>query len=137
MNISARCEYACRAMAELGRHAGTQETLPSCVIAERRAIPEKYLVHILLQLKRAGLVHSVRGKQGGYRLAHEPREITLRQIVEAVDGPILDPLPVKETAPDVLTPIWARVARRLAGVLDETTVGDLADEAVASNMYYI
>lgn len=137
MNISARCEYACRAMAELGRHAGTQETLPSCVIAERRRIPEKYLVHILLQLKRAGLVHSVRGKQGGYRLAREPREISLRDVVEAVDGPVLDPLPVKEAAPDILTPIWARVADRMDKVLEETTVADLAEEAVASNMYYI
>ncbi len=124
-------------MAELAQHARTQETLPSCTIAERRRIPEKYLVHILLQLKRAGLVLSVRGKQGGYRLARAPHEISLREVVEAVDGPILDPLPVQETNPDVLTPVWSRVAVSIGKAMDETTVSDLADESADTNMYYI
>lgn len=124
-------------MAELAQHARAQETLPSCTIAERRRIPEKYLVHILLQLKRAGLVHSVRGKQGGYRLARAPHEISLRAVVEAVDGPILDPLPVQESTPDVLVPVWGEVAERVGKVMEETTISDLAEASVDTNMYYI
>src|SRR5690606_1023379 len=96
MNISSRCEYACRAIVELARHEHTEEPLTAVFIAERRQIPEKYLVHILLQLKRAGFVRSVRGAQGGYLLAQSADEITLLDIIQAIDGPILDPLPVDD-----------------------------------------
>lgn len=137
MNISARCEYACRAVVELGAHVAAQTTVTSLEIAERRFIPEKYLVHILLQLKRAGLVRSLRGSQGGYLLARPPEEVRLLDIVEAIDGGILDPLPVDDRGSSVLKPAWEDVAAGIRAVLAETTVRHLMDKASSANMYYI
>ncbi len=137
MNISARCEYACRALVELGAHFAAQQTVTSQEIAERRHIPEKYLVHILLQLKRAGLVRSLRGSQGGYLLARAPDELQLLEIVEAIDGTILHPLPVEDSAADVLKPAWEEVARGIRTVLAGTTLRNLMDKAATDNMYYI
>jgi len=137
MNISSRCEYACRAMVELARVEQLQQPLSSSLIAERRHIPEKYLVHILLQLKRAGLVQSVRGAQGGYRLSRPAAEITLLEVVQAIDGLILEPLPVEDAhAPD-LKQTWEEAARGIAGVLNAHTIRQIADRAPAPDMYYI
>ena len=137
MNISARCEYACRALVELGTHFAAQQTVTSQDIAERRHIPEKYLVHILLQLKRAGLVRSVRGAQGGYILVKEPDEIRLLDVVEAIDGSVLSPLPVEDRASDVLKPAWEEVAEGIRNVLAGTTIRHLIEKAASNNMYYI
>lgn len=137
MNISARCEYACRAAVELGLRHGAQTNMTSQDIAERRSIPEKYLVHILLQLKRAGIVRSVRGAQGGYLLARPPEEVRLLDIVEAIDGPTLDPLPVDDPDSDALKRAWEEVAERIRAVLAETTVRHLMEKASNIDMYYI
>lgn len=137
MNISARCEYACRAMTEL---SGTQETrtpVTSLVIAEKRGIPDKYLVHILLQLKRAGLVHSVRGAQGGYVLARSAEQVTLFDIVKAIDGPVLDPLPVSGHEADELREVWRQAAVGIERVLGSITLQQMCERARKSNMYYI
>jgi Rrf2 family protein len=137
MNISARCEYACRAIVELGTRFDAQTTVTSQEIAERRHIPEKYLVHILLQLKRAGLVRSQRGSQGGYLLARPPEEVCLLDIVEAIDGGILDPLPVDDSGTAALRPAWEEVAKGIRAVLSETTVRTLMEKASSAEMYYI
>ena len=136
MNISSRCEYACRAMAELAVHEATQEPMPAAQVADRRSIPEKYLVHILLQLKRAGLLRSIRGAQGGYLLAQPASSITLREVLEAIDGPVLDPLPV-EGGDGSLRPIWGDIARRIQEILDTVTVRQLAEQQDSASMYYI
>lgn len=137
MNISSRCEYACRAIVELGTRFDAQVTVTSQDIADRRHIPEKYLVHILLQLKRAGLVRSQRGSQGGYLLARPPEEIRLLDIVEAIDGGILDPLPVDDAGTSVLRGVWGDVAESIRAVLAETTVRHLMEKASSPDMYYI
>lgn len=137
MNISSRCEYAARAIVELARNPRAEEPLTATYLAERRQIPEKYLVHILLQLKRAGLVRSVRGAQGGYLLGRDPEDITLFDIVQAIDGPILDPLPVDDTAGSDLRAAWRRSAKDIAEVLQRTTVRDIVDKATKADMYYI
>ena len=137
MNISARCEYACRAAVELGLRHASQSTVTAQEIAERRHIPEKYLVHILLQLKRAGLVRSVRGAQGGYLLARAPEAVRLLDVVEAIDGGILDPLPVDDLGSEALKMAWKEVAEGIRTVLAETTIRHLMDKAQSTNMYYI
>ena len=137
MNISARCEYACRAVVELGTRFDAQTTVTSQEIAERRHIPEKYLVHILLQLKRAGLVRSQRGAQGGYLLARAPEDVRLLDIVEAIDGGILEPLPVDDLGSDALRPAWQDVAAGIRNVLARTTVRHLMERSSSANMYYI
>ncbi|MFP4502706.1 MAG: RrF2 family transcriptional regulator [Candidatus Hydrogenedentota bacterium] len=137
MNISSRCEYACRAVIELALHQQSQETITSVTIAEKRHIPEKYLVHILLQLKRAAIVRSVRGAQGGYMLSKPAEDITLLDIVQAIDGPVLDPLPVNDVQSDEMKPAWQGVAKKIEKALADSTIRELADGSESANMYFI
>src|SRR5262245_54133566 len=87
MKLSAKAEYACLAVLELALRHDRPEPARLAEIAGANAIPERFLVQILLQLKGAGFVSSVRGASGGYRLALEPREISLWDIVQCVEGP--------------------------------------------------
>src|SRR6516162_1725243 len=89
MKVSTRGDYACRALLSLTLHA--ENNTPTSVrdIADRTGLPQPYLEQILLALKGAGLVRSKRGVGGGYVLARPAEEITLAQIVSAVDGPIV------------------------------------------------
>ena len=88
VKVSTRGDYASRALLSLALHA--EESGPTSVrdIAERTGLPQPYLEQILLALKGAGIVRSKRGVGGGYVLAREPSQITLGEIVSAVDGPI-------------------------------------------------
>lgn len=137
MNISSRCDYACRAIIELAQNVPNDCPITATAIAEKRNIPEKYLVHILLQLKKAGLLTSVRGAQGGYRLAQKASEITLLDIVLAVDGPIMDPAPSDDESSRELQAAWERVAEGMETVLKEVTVEDIIHKANRSSMYFI
>ncbi len=137
MNISSRCEYACRAMVELAMRLESKETVTSVTIAERRHIPEKYLVHILLQLKRAGLVRSIRGAQGGYVLGRSPESIMLLDILEAIDGPVLSPLPVDDDMSNKLRPVWEEVSKNIENLLSNITLRQILDKASLPNMYHI
>lgn len=85
MRISAKAEYACVAMLELAVNYGRAEPLRIREIADAQNISGRFLVQILLQLKTAGLVASVRGASGGYQLARPPEQITLAEIVYAID----------------------------------------------------
>ena len=139
MNISARCEYAFRAVLDLALQAHEQGEKPITAmrIAERRSIPEKYLVHILLQLKREGIVRSVRGAQGGYLLAQKADSITLLDVVSAVDGPILDPLPVAGPGSEDLEGVWKSVSSGVSGVLSGVTLQSVLDRRRNAGMYFI
>lgn len=137
MNISSRCEYACRAMVELAYFEKTGEPLTAQQIAERRSIPEKYLVHILLQLKRAGLVRSVRGAQGGYTLAAPASEISLKDIVTAIDGPVLSPLPVEDSMEQDMMLIWNELAQDIEKLLSSYTLSAILERTSRSPMYHI
>jgi Rrf2 family protein len=84
MVISARVHYACLAMLELAMRAEDPAPVTIREIADRHGVPGPFLVQILRALKTAGWVQSVRGSQGGYRLASDPTKITLLDIAEAV-----------------------------------------------------
>ncbi len=86
MRVSARMEYACIAMLELASQYGSNEPVRIRSIAERHEVPPRFLVQILLQLKGAGLVDSVRGAAGGYRLVKSPDEVSLGEVMEIVDA---------------------------------------------------
>ena len=106
-------------------------------IAERTGLPQPYLEQILLALKGAGLVRSKRGVGGGYVLARDASEITLGQIVAAVDGPIVVGdfgEPHQNGACDhegqcVLLGVWADVSRTMRGYLDSYTLAQMVDAA--------
>jgi Rrf2 family iron-sulfur cluster assembly transcriptional regulator len=136
MKVSTRGDYASRALLSLALH---DDAGPTSVrdIAERTGLPQPYLEQILLALKGAGLVRSKRGVGGGYVLARPPAEITLGQIVAAVDGPIVAGdfgEPHTNGACDhegqcVLLGVWADVGRQMRTALDSFTLEQMADAA--------
>src|SRR5215213_10301065 len=93
MLFSTKAEYGVRLMVELGRRAGTSpvgeaEPVALSAVAEAETLPLSYLEHLVAKLRQAGLVSSVRGAHGGYRLASPASEITMLDVVEALEGPI-------------------------------------------------
>ena len=87
MLFSTKAEYGVRLMIELGRRDGS-EPIALSAIAEAETLPLSYLEHLVAKLREAGLVSSTRGAHGGYRLARPAEEITMLQVVEALEGPI-------------------------------------------------
>lgn len=89
MRLTARkVQYACAALFELAVEYGASQPVQVHVISDRQKVPTNYMVQILIALRQAGLVQSVRGAQGGYRLAVPPDQITLAQVVSVIDGPL-------------------------------------------------
>ena len=136
MKVSTRGDYASRALLSLTIHAdGTPTSVRD--IADRTALPQPYLEQILLALKGAGIVRSKRGVGGGYVLARPPDEITLAQIVSAVDGPIVVGdfgEPHQNGACDhegqcVLLAVWANVGEHMRRLLESQTLADVASVA--------
>jgi Rrf2 family transcriptional regulator, cysteine metabolism repressor len=126
MRISARCDYACRALLELSLHWSSSRLLHIQEISENQEIPERYLVHILLQLKGIGYVNSSRGKEGGYSLAMSPDEIRLGEVMRSVSGPLL-PLAdsVGGKSESIFLGIWKEVEGVMAEVLDKVSFADI------------
>src|ERR1700742_4911806 len=87
MRLSARADYALRAAIELA--SATDSHVTADKIARAQQIPGKFLETILTQLRRAGLIRSPRGPEGGFWLARPPTEISLAEIIRAIDGPLL------------------------------------------------
>ena len=137
MKVSTRGDYASRALLSLALHADVSGPTSVRDIADRTGLPQPYLEQILLALKGAGLVRSKRGVGGGYVLARSPEEITLGQIVSAVDGPIVAGdfgEPHKDGACDhegqcVLLAVWADVGSHMRSHLDSFTLADMVDRA--------
>lgn len=131
MRISAKADYAVRAVAELS-DKGEQPTKGDS-IAEAQGIPLQFLEQILLELKHARLVRARRGAKGGYWLSKRPEEITLADVIRAVEGPLAN---IQDDAPETtsypgnaesLTKVWIAVRSSLREVLEEVTVADLRD----------
>jgi Rrf2 family iron-sulfur cluster assembly transcriptional regulator len=131
VKVSTRGDYAARALLSLALHG---EAAPTSVrdIAERTGLPQPYLEQILLALKGAGLVRSKRGVGGGYVLARPPADITLGEVVSAVDGPIVVGdfgQPHEGGACDhegqcVLLSVWSDVGEHMRRHLDGVTLAD-------------
>jgi Rrf2 family protein len=125
MRISAKAEYACVAMLELAASHGEPQPQRIKAIADAQGIPQRFLVQILLQLKTAGLVASVRGAAGGYQLTRPPDQITLAAVINAIDDRTLAPrfalgaanrTPIVEAVLDVWRDIQRQEQRALEGV---------------------
>src|SRR5204862_6523616 len=130
MRVSAKADYAVRAAAELA--AAQSPPVTGEAIAQAQDIPLKFLENILGELKHAGMVRSQRGAEGGYWLARPAEEVTLAEVVRAIEGPIAN---VRGDAPqDVeyrgsatrLQQVWIAVRANLRPVRDPVTVGELA-----------
>jgi Rrf2 family protein len=129
MRISAKAEYACLAVIALARHRPDMAPIRIREIAESHGIPERYLVQILLQLKGAGLVYSSRGAAGGYRLSRPPDQISLGEVLSAIDGPGEPFREGQQPAAQALTSIWEHLRAAERAVLSQTTIAQLAGDA--------
>ena len=129
MKLSAKAEYACLAVLALTRQQPDDPPMRIREIAEAHGIPERYLVQILLQLKSGGLVVSTRGAAGGYRLARPPNEISLAEVLEAIDGPEEPARSHPEPSAQVLQSVWERIRAAERQILQETSLSDLAERS--------
>ena len=130
MRVSAKTDYALRAMAELA--AAPPGPVKGERLAASQEIPLKFLENILTELRRAELVATQRGAEGGYRLARPAEEIALADVIRAVDGPLAN---VRGERPDtveyagaagLLQDVWLAVRTNLRAVLETVTLADLA-----------
>lgn len=136
MKLSTRGRYGLRAMIDI---AQCKDDGPIAIhsIAEHQGLSERYLEQLMVPLKRAGLVKSIRGSQGGYILGQDPDTITAGDIIRVLEGPIAPVDCISETNPetceraeDCITRIlWAEVRDSIIGVLDSYSLSDLAGES--------
>jgi Rrf2 family transcriptional regulator, cysteine metabolism repressor len=139
VNLSVKSDYAARAVLSLARHYPADTVVRIADVAHEQGMPRKYLPQILVELKGKGIVHSVRGKEGGYVLARRPSEITLGDVLRAVHGRMFDtPALRNPKCPPELQRAWKRLDQALEGAADAITFQQLLDEgAEKDKMYYI
>ncbi len=131
MRLSAKADYALRAGVELAA-AGDSAPVKAEQIAAAQKIPPKFLESILLQLRNGGLVRSQRGAEGGYWLARPAAEISLAEVIRAVDGPLASvrgerPESLAYTgAAEPLGLVWIAVRANLRAILETVTLADVA-----------
>lgn len=139
MRVSAKADYAVRAAAELAA-AGDEEPVKGEKLAEAQDIPLQFLEHILLELKHAGIVRARRGAKGGYWLAKPADEVTIADVVRAVEGPIAH---VQSAPPESieyrgnaksLQQVWIAVRANLRAVLEHVTLADLVSGELPSSV---
>jgi Rrf2 family protein len=106
--LSQKAKYALKALFVLGEHQGTDPVMIAD-IAEKASVPRKFLEQILLEMKRRGIVHSMRGKFGGYTIGRKPEDITFAEVIRVIDGPL------------ALSPCASRTAYRKCDDCDDET----------------
>jgi Rrf2 family protein len=130
--ITSKSPYAVRALTELARVGGAGP-VPIGEIAKRRDIPVQFLEGMFATLRRAGILHSQRGVKGGYTFAREPGQVTVLEVVEALEGS----LDAEAAGAD---PLWAEAVEALKDKLRSVTIADVAERearTAGAQMYYI
>lgn len=138
MRMSTRGRYGVAALYELAASPG-QRPVALRQIAESQGLSENYLEQLFIVLRRAGLVVGVRGAQGGYLLARPAAQITVGDIIRALEGPVApvacvaDPSACTREVQDACPtrPVWVRLAESMSRVLDSVTLVDLVGTAKA------
>jgi Rrf2 family protein len=149
MRLSTKGRYGVRAMFDLAMHSG-EGAIALKSVAQREHISEKYLEHLFASLKKAGLIHSVRGAQGGYRLARSPEDITLGDIIRVLEGPIaptecvIDDMGAEKcdrASECIMRTIWCKIKDEINSILDSVTLAQICEEQRKMSgegyMYYI
>jgi Rrf2 family protein len=131
MRLTVKSDYAIRALAELAARSRGGTLVTAEELAEAQGIPRRFLLGILAELRKDGLVLSQRGIDGGYAMGQLPEEITLADVIRSVEGPLAqigDERPGEITyvgAAAVLADVWVAVRASLRAVLEEVTLADL------------
>jgi len=141
MQIPAKAHYAAVAMLALAARYRQGESVSARTVAEEHQVPNQFLVQILQQLRSAGLICSLRGSSGGFKLQRAPQSITLAEIVDAV----CSPQPTSTTDGEVsnlnrvMAGVWEDVIQQQRNQLEQRTLQDLLDQAFAAPaaMFYI
>ncbi|MBZ4686635.1 MAG: hypothetical protein PWQ96_1536 [Clostridia bacterium] len=150
MKISTKGRYGLRSALELALHY-QDGAVALKTIAEKQDIPERYLQHIMVILRKEGIVESIRGNQGGYRLTRDPAEISVGEIIRTLEGPIAPVECVEEDKDNkcnrlercVTRNFWERLKESMEEVLYSVTLEDLCEDArkmglaEEAYMYYI
>jgi Rrf2 family protein len=132
MRLTVKSDYAIRALAELAARSDGTTPVRAAELSDAQDIPLRFLLGILAEVRNDGLVTSQRGAEGGYVFRRPPEEITLADVIRAVDGPLAqvgDDRPGEVTyvgAAAVLTDVWVAVRASLRAVLEKVTLADLA-----------
>ena len=141
MNVTSRGRYALRVMLDLAQHP-EDGYVSLKTVAERQDISMKYLEAIVCSLKKAELVESSRGKEGGYRLVKSPAEYTVGEILRLTEGSLspvacVDPEPAEcdKMATCPMLPVWKGLAKVIDDYLDGITLGDILDSMSANDEY--
>lgn len=133
MKVSTRGRYGLRAMVDLAVTQNSGAT-PLREISERQNISEQYLEQLFASLRKAGIVKSVRGAHGGYLLNHKEENITVKDIITALEGPIapvdcvLTESECENTSDCVTHKVWLRVKKNVDELLDSVTLAELKEE---------
>jgi Rrf2 family protein len=139
MRISAKAEYAVRAAVELAAATG-DKPVKAERLATAQEIPLNFLENILGELRHAGVVRSQRGAEGGFRLARPANEVTIADVIRAVDGPLASirggpPENVSYAGAAASLPnVWIAVRASLRGVLERVTLADVAGDKLPANV---
>lgn len=130
MKISARGQYATRAMLQIALNEN-EWPLPLREISARESISEQYLEQIFRDLRKTGLVESIRGAHGGYRLSRASEKISVGDIIRSVEGPIIpvgclgDGTVCQRTSQCTTRKVWAKLQQSMLEVLNQTTLKDM------------
>ncbi len=139
MQLSLKSDYAARAVLGLARHYHNGGALRAKDIAGDLGMSPKYLPQILLALKSRGIIRSVRGMAGGYSLTRPPAEISLGEVLRAIEGPVFNPAAViAGDSPPELRRAWKKVQQTLETAANAITFQQLLEDGAAKEeMYYI
>jgi Rrf2 family cysteine metabolism transcriptional repressor len=139
VKLSAKSDYAMRAVMGLARHHGKGVSLRAEHLAAEQGIPPNYLAQILIELKAGNLVKSVRGKEGGYLLARPPAEISMADVLRCIHGQVFDsPALADPQCPPELRAAWKRLQKALDDTADGISFQKLLDQSTdKEKMYYI
>ena len=133
MRVSTRGEYGVRAMVALAHNYGNGP-MSIAAVAKASAVPSAYLEQLIGPLRRAGLVQSKRGAQGGYQLSRAPELVRVGEVYRVMEGPVapmecVSEDPSEQTCPLIdgceTRPVWLRMRDAIAGTLDSMTLADL------------
>ena len=139
MKLSVKSDYAARAVLGLARHFPSGEAVTVESLALENGIPANYLLQILIELKSRQIVKSLRGKEGGYKLAKPPAEISLGDVIRSVHGEVFDTPALNDPhCPPELKHAWQGLQTKLDQAADAVTFQKLLDQSTdKEKMYYI
>jgi Rrf2 family protein len=132
VRITAKADYAVRAAVELAAAERTGKPVKGEALAKLQGIPQNFLENILTELRRAGIIRTRRGADGGYQLARPAAEITVADVLRAVEGPLAAVQGIRPSelkyggAAERLPEVWVALRASLRDVLEHVTIGDIA-----------